>query len=291
MRARIYLALLAMLLVLLLIGACPAQTTGINADLQSALDSAKISGKLLIVDFYGAWCPWCVKMDETLADAGVKDLLNQKYYYYKLDVGNFDKHTECLSQYKIEAIPYMIVFDANGAVKGTCEGFKEPAAFKDFLNNPTIAVKAPASDNPWTDEEKAITLLRGYFERMKLEATRDETQKYPVFTAPVKKTNATHRIRCVIDVKRQVVYVFLNRYLQVKPDSPVLPKVLQRLMEENWNLNIGKFEWDKSDGEIRLSYCFTTENGLGYESFEAIVNTLLDSGDKLWPELNTLAQG
>ena len=59
-------------------------------------------------------------------------------------------------------------------------------------------------------------------------------------------------------------------------------------MEENWNLNIGKFEWDKTDGEIRLSYCFTTENGIGYEAFSAIVTTLTETGDKLWPELHAL---
>ena len=59
-------------------------------------------------------------------------------------------------------------------------------------------------------------------------------------------------------------------------------------MVENWNLNIGKFEWDKTDGEIRYSYCFTTENGLGYESFNAIVLTITRTGDKLWPELKAL---
>ena len=49
-------------------------------------------------------------------------------------------------------------------------------------------------------------------------------------------------------------------------------------------MNVGKFEWDMSDGEIRYSYCFTTENGVGYEAFSAIIATITQTGDKLWPE-------
>ena len=49
-------------------------------------------------------------------------------------------------------------------------------------------------------------------------------------------------------------------------------------MEENWSLNVGKFEWDKSDEEIRYSYCFTTENSLSYEAFNAIILTVTANG-------------
>jgi len=54
-------------------------------------------------------------------------------------------------------------------------------------------------------------------------------------------------------------------------------------MRYNWRVNIGKFEWDKTDGEIRYSYTFTTENGLGFEAFDAIYFALLKLGDELWP--------
>jgi len=97
-------------------------------------------------------------------------------------------------------------------------------------------------------------------------------------------------MRVVIDSKRQLVYLFLNRYLSAPANSANVGKVLQALMEQNWNLNIGKFEWDPSDGEIRYSYCFTTENGIGFEAFEAIVQTLAQTGDRLWPDLKKLTE-
>jgi hypothetical protein len=150
------------------------------------------------------------------------------------------------------------------------------------------APAAAAANNNWADNDQAAGLVAGYLQRMNIDAKRDSSQDFPVFNATVKKANATHRLRIVVDGKRNMVYLFLNRYLTIKSDDAALPRVLQRLMEKNWDLNIGKFEWDKSDGEVRFSYCFTTENGIGYEAFEAIVTTLLDTGDKHWPELHGL---
>jgi molybdenum cofactor biosynthesis enzyme len=61
-------------------------------------------------------------------------------------------------------------------------------------------------------------------------------------------------------------------------------------MEYNWRVNVGKFEWDKSDGEVRYSYTFTTETGVGFEAFEAIVVTLLKTADELWPKLSAMVK-
>jgi thioredoxin-related protein len=269
-----------------------APAARINPDLQEALDGANKAGRILLVDFYGAWCPWCVKMDATFADPEVQKIVGEQFFYYKLDVGHFDQHKDCLKQYGVEGIPTITAFNPDGSVRLSKDSYMDPAAFKDFLAKAAGAAAEAGSpdtgstaNNPWADNEKATELVQGYLERMKLEYTTDKTGEYPVVNFPVKMTNATHRVRIVVDGKRGLVYIFLNHYLNAKPGSDKLPAVLQRLMEENWNLNIGKFEWDKSDGEIRYSYCFTTENGLGYEAFNAIVLTITRTGDKLWPEL------
>ena len=124
---------------------------------------------------------------------------------------------------------------------------------------------------------------------MELKYEVDTSDNYPVFTAPVKMDNATHRLRIVIDTERELVYMFLNRYLSVPEDHPNLNAILKALMDYNWQLNVGKMEWDKTDGEVRYSFTFTTENGVGFEAFEAIVTSLLGTGDKLWPELSKLS--
>jgi thioredoxin-like negative regulator of GroEL len=112
-------------------GQSPA--SGIHPDLQDALDQANKAGRILIVDFYGGWCPWCVKMDETLADSEVKAQLNKDFFYYKLDVGRFDKHKECLQQYNVDGIPCLIAFTSGGAVLQQHAGYMKAADFKSFL--------------------------------------------------------------------------------------------------------------------------------------------------------------
>ena len=99
---------------LLLCGAA-GHCDSIQADLQPALQQANSQGKLLLVDFYGAWYPWCVKMDDTLADSGVKAVLDKSFYYYKLDVGHFDQHTDCLKYYGVDGIPFIAVFRPDGS--------------------------------------------------------------------------------------------------------------------------------------------------------------------------------
>ena len=155
----------------------------------------------------------------------------------------------------------------------------------------TIEGAAEGGDAAKAFSENALALMKSYLERMKLTYDVDTSKEYPVLNCKMKMDNATHVLRIVIDSKRQLVYLFLNRYLSAPVDSPTLPQVLRALMEQNWKLNIGKYEWDPSDGEIRFSYCFTTENGVGFEAFEAIVLTIAQTGDRLWPELKRVVDG
>ena len=138
--------------------------------------------------------------------------------------------------------------------------------------------------------ENALALIESYLDRMKLKYEADTSDKWPVIKLPIKMDNASHHVRVLIDTEKELVYLFLNRYLSVPADHPNLAAVLQTLMDYNWRLHVGKLEWDKTDGEVRLSFTFTTENGVGFEAFEAILGALVRVGDKLWPELSKLAE-
>jgi hypothetical protein len=142
-----------------------------------------------------------------------------------------------------------------------------------------------ASESQKAFQENALALVSSYLDKMELKYTTDTSRDYPVLDVPVAMDNASHSLRIVIDSKRQLVYLFLNRYVMAPEDHPRLNEILHRLMDLNWDLNVGKFERDKTDGEVRLSFTFTTENGVGFEAFEAIARTLLSTGDRLWPEL------
>ncbi len=148
-----------------------------------------------------------------------------------------------------------------------------------------------AGSRPFESEAAAVAAMKSYVERLGITAETSTSGKLPVVGFSSKLDNTTVQVRIVIDAKRDMIYVFLNRYLTLANDNPNRDAVLRELMKRNWDLNIGKFEWDPSDGEVRFSYCFTTENGVGFEAFRAIVGTLMATGDKHWPELKRLVDG
>ncbi|MBN1434115.1 YbjN domain-containing protein [Candidatus Fermentibacterales bacterium] len=55
---------------------------------------------------------------------------------------------------------------------------------------------------------------------------------------------------------------------------------LETIMELNWSSLFGKFEVNPETGEVSVSYIFSTENGMGYEAFEAILGVLFGTVDE-----------
>jgi len=150
-------------------------------------------------------------------------------------------------------------------------------------------IDGAASEEQQAFSENALALIKSYLDRMELKhEVSVEEGKSPAIGLIMKMDNRQHQVGIVIDAQRQLVYIYINRYLSAPTDHPDIGTILTALMDLNWKLNVGKFEWDKNDGEVRYSYTFTTENGVGFEAFEAIFSTLLSVGDKLWPELSKL---
>ncbi len=139
--------------------------------------------------------------------------------------------------------------------------------------------------------ENAVALLSEYLDRMEVKYEVKNDLEHPLITTEITLQNAVHHPNIVVDADRELVYLYLNRYLMAPPDQANIDTVLRTLMDYNWRVNIGKFEWDKSDGEVRFSHVFTTENGLGFEAFEAMYFALARLGDQLWPELKAIVDG
>lgn len=139
--------------------------------------------------------------------------------------------------------------------------------------------------------ENATALIKSYLDRLELKYEALEDRNPPMFIVPFRMDNTSLTLGILIDHEHLLVHMFLNRYLEVPQNHPRLAEIMRHFMTLNWRLNVGKFEWDESDGEVRYSFVFTTENGVGYEAFVAILRTLLDTGDKLWPALDKLVRG
>lgn len=134
-------------------------------------------------------------------------------------------------------------------------------------------------------------LIASYLDKMGYVYTIDETDERSEISLTMRGENNRYDLRIFIDDSRKVVYVCVNRFLTCPTSHPRLAPLLQRLMELNWQLLIGKYEWDKTDGEVRLSHTFSTENGLGYDAFVACFQLLVMTADNDYPALMKLMWG
>lgn len=92
----------------------------------------------------------------------------------------------------------------------------------------------------------------------------------------------------LVEKDRAVVYIAVVRYLEVPSYHPRLDEIMRRLMELNWKMSLGKLEWDPGDGEVRLSYAFTTEDGLGTRALGMAIGYLVGAADAHVEELRDL---
>ena len=60
---------------------------------------------------------------------------------------------------------------------------------------------------------------------------------------------------------------------------------LETIAQLNWDNTWIKFTADPETGDVSAMYTFSTEDGLGYESFAVMLNLLLGTVDKNWDTL------
>jgi|YNPNPStandDraft_1061719.scaffolds.fasta_scaffold102101_1 hypothetical protein len=102
---------------------------------------------------------------------------------------------------------------------------------------------------------------------------------------------ADYDVYIIVDHERAIVYIGLAGYLTVPRDHPSAPAIMSRLMELNWELSLAKFEWHASgEGEVRISFTFTTENGIGAQALGAAIASLLDVADRYYIELHAMLE-
>jgi hypothetical protein len=85
------------------------------------------------------------------------------------------------------------------------------------------------------------------------------------------------------------IYFYLERYLVVPSDDPRAATVLRRLMELNWDLLVGKFEWNPRTGEVRLAAILNTDSNFDRRAFRSIIGALDTIAARHGAELRDLA--
>jgi hypothetical protein len=87
------------------------------------------------------------------------------------------------------------------------------------------------------------------------------------------------------------IYVFVERYLVAPADGQTTPAVLRRLMELNWTLLVGSFEWSATDGEVRLKMVINTDSNFDRRAFRSVLRSIVQVADRYWGELDRLQRG
>jgi len=150
------------------------EATHLQADavLAEARESAKASGKRVLVRWGAPWCPWCHRLDDWLARPEVASLIAKDYVSVKIDQDRMAGGKELLAKERggdTGGIPWFAIEDAKGTVLATSDldgqnvGFpSEPKEIEHFLSilkktGKNLGADDLAAIRKTLDEEKAKT--------------------------------------------------------------------------------------------------------------------------------------
>jgi hypothetical protein len=136
------------------------------------------------------------------------------------------------------------------------------------------------------------TAVRQELESMGLQPNCVSEQKARYHCTYAGRASANGRkptAHAVYSDESDTVYFYIERYLDLPAGGPKTQVVLQRLMELNWDLLLGKLEWNPRSGEVRLSAVLSTDSNFDRRAFRSIVHGLDTIAERFDRELHALA--
>lgn len=111
--------------------------------LESALISAKESGKKVLIDVYAEWCPYCEKMHtEVYTETDVIKAVNEHFYLVKINIesqnevnflGNRMTESDFAKMLKSSSLPSTYFMNSSGELLGMQPGLLPADVFEDLL--------------------------------------------------------------------------------------------------------------------------------------------------------------
>lgn len=120
-------------------------------------------------------------------------------------------------------------------------------------------------------------------------ASEPQARHHCRFVRPAVTGAGELSLHAVYSDQSDTIYFYVERYLLLPSDHARAGTVLRRLMELNWELLVGKFEWNPRSGEVRLSATLSTDSNFDRRAFRSIVRALEMVATRYAAELQDLA--
>jgi thiol-disulfide isomerase/thioredoxin len=89
-----------------------------NADVNAAFARAQTSGKRVLIDLGGNWCPDCIILSNVMRLPEVAPFVEANYEVVMVDVGRFNRNLQIPARFgfthRLEGVPFMLVADPDG---------------------------------------------------------------------------------------------------------------------------------------------------------------------------------
>jgi len=161
---------------------------------------------------------------------------------------------------------------------------------------PLALSAAPASAQPPAQpterpRPRYMAAMEAELEAMQLSAACEAetaTRAHCAFRHRGRTTEREFQIHLVYSDDTDTIYVYVARYLLAPPDAASTPQLMRRLMELNWLLLLGKFEWDGNRGEVRVAMIINTDSNFDRRAFRSVVRNIGAVADRYHGELNRI---
>ena len=136
-----------------------------------------------------------------------------------------------------------------------------------------------------------ISLIEAYVKRAGLPI--GERRSDTMVVVPIETTNTSFNVIFQLFDDQKVLYIATHNYLRIEEaaSSQAMVLLLTKVATLNYDLLLGKFQLNPNSGGISLSSEIHLNDGLGFQTFQEVVNNLIGTADSSYPDLLRAAGG